>query len=224
MRFGVLIALVSLFYGLNAFSQTDTAFIKVDSAMANPDAKTKKSDTLRKASPVQAQPKKNEVVKDSARLALEAMPRRAATRSAIIPGWGQITNKRWWKLPIVYGGYVSIGLALEFNQRYYHSILKEVQYRYLHDDQPPEGSKYAIYSTTGLISAKDFYRRNRDLSILGMLAMHTIQVIDAYVDAKMFRYDIGSDLSFNVSPTIQMQPSLYSYQAAVPSLQFTLSF
>src|SRR6476661_3113395 len=70
--------------------------------------------------------KKNTLFSDSSRL---QSPRHAVYRSAIIPGWGQARNRKWWKVPLVYGGFVSLGLVYEFNQRYYKELLAESQYR-----------------------------------------------------------------------------------------------
>ncbi|WP_276348331.1 DUF5683 domain-containing protein [Daejeonella sp. JGW-45] len=141
------------------------------------------------------------VVKDSARLADEARPRIAARRSAIVPGLGQIYNKRWWKVPLVYGGFVGIGLVYEFNQRYYKIFLKEAQYR--QDDPTKANPDWVGYSNEGIIGIKDDYRRSRDLSILAGVAFYAVQIIDAYVDAKFFRFDVSNDLSLKVDPFIQ---------------------
>ena len=120
---------------------------------------------------------------------------RAAIRSAILPGLGQITNRRWWKVPLVYGGFAGIGLVYEFNQRNYKIFLKEAQIREFNNTvkdslRIPGNPLYAELSSTGIISIKDAYRRNRDLSILGGLAFYTINIIDAYIDAKFFRFDM----------------------------------
>jgi len=163
------------------------------------DANTINQDTSKK------EVKKIQVVKDSARIALEAMPRRSALNSAMLPGLGQITNKRWWKVPLVYGGFVGIGLVFEFNNRYYKVFLKEAQFR---QDNPgkTQNPLYAPYTTEGIISIKDSYRRNRDLSILAGIGFYAINIIDAYVDAKFFRFDISDDLSVKVSPSLSPSP------------------
>jgi hypothetical protein len=149
--------------------------------------------------------KKTPAIKDSARIAIEAMPRRAALNSAMLPGLGQINNKRWWKVPLVYGGFIGIGLVFEFNQRYYKVFLKEAQFR---QDNPGKtlNPLYAPYSTEGIIKIKDSYRRNRDLSVLAGLGFYAINIIDAYVDAKFFRFDISDDLSLKMSPTLNQAP------------------
>lgn len=154
----------------------------------------------------------NGVVKDSARLAIEAMPRIAARRSAIFPGLGQIYNKRWWKVPLVYGGFVGIGLVYEFNQRQYKIFLTEAQYR--QEDPSKANPAWKPYTDEGIIRIKDDYRRTRDLSILAGVAFYAVQIIDAYIDAKFFRFDVSNDLSIKVDPLIQ---PAQIYNAASPA-------
>jgi len=170
----------------------------------NRNAKSSQRDTSIIAS------KKTETVKDSARLALEAMPRIAARRSAILPGLGQIYNKRWWKVPLVYGGFVGIGLVYEFNQRNYKIFLKEAQFRQENPGKT-QNPLYAPYTTEGIINIKDAYRRNRDLSILGGLGFYTINIIDAYIDAKFFRFDLSDDLSVQLKPSVQQTAPVHAY-------------
>lgn len=160
----------------------------------------------------------NEVVKDSARLAAEERPRIAVRKSAILPGLGQIYNKRWWKVPLVYGGFIGIGLVFEFNQRYYQIFLKEAQYRELNPGKS-QNPLFAQYSREGIISIKDSYRRNRDLSILAGIGFYAIQLIDAYVDAKFFRFDISDDLSLKIEPLIQ-SGTIYNASVSSPGIGF----
>lgn len=148
---------------------------------------------------------KTSAPKDSARIAIEAMPRRSALKSAMFPGLGQIYNKRWWKVPLVYGGFVGIGLVFEFNNRYYKIFLKEAQFRQENPGKT-QNPLYAPYTTEGIINIKDSYRRNRDLSVLAGLGFYAINIIDAYVDAKFFRFDISDELSVKISPSINQAP------------------
>lgn len=166
--------------------------------------------------------KKEPAIKDSARLAIEAMPRRAALNSAMLPGLGQITNKRWWKVPLVYGGFVGIGLVFEFNQRYYKVFLKEAQFRQENPGKT-QNPLYAPYTTEGIISIKDSYRRNRDLSLLAGLGFYAINIIDAYVDAKFFRFDISDDLSVKVSPSLNPNPIHASSVSPVLGVKLKIS-
>lgn len=167
--------------------------------------------------------KKTPAIKDSARIEIEAMPRRAALKSAMLPGLGQIYNKRWWKVPLVYGGFVGIGLVFEFNQRYYKIFLKEAQFRQENPGKT-ENQLFAGYTTDGIINIKDAYRRDRDLSVLAGLGFYAINIIDAYVDAKFFRYDISDELTLQVNPTIfQPTPVHASAFAPVVGLRFKIA-
>lgn len=147
------------------------------------------------------------IYKDSTRLALEHLTRSAVRKSAIIPGWGQIQNGRWWKTPIILGGFVGIGMSYEFAQRNYKVYLKEAQFR---SENPTSGvfenEELARFSPESIIAAKDFYRRNRDLSVLMGIGFYAIQLIDAYVDAKFFRYDISDDFSLKFKPSLESAP------------------
>ena len=164
------------------------------------------------------------VYKDSIRLALEQLTRTAVRKSAIIPGWGQIQNGKWWKTPIVLGGFVGIGMSYEFAQRNYKVYLKEAQFR---SENPTSGvfenEELARYSPESIIAAKDFYRRNRDLSILMGVGFYAIQLIDAYVDAKFFRYDISDDFSFKFKPSLEPMPWILANNRATLGLKLAFS-
>lgn len=160
-------------------------------------------------------------------------PHKAVIRSLIIPGWGQIYNRKWWKVPIVYGGLGLIGSAIIFNQNYYSQFLTIAQYR-RRGEQPAPGDKYyteyQAYSTasdTFIENAVNSYRRNRDLAILGMLGGWGIQMIDAYIDAKFIHsYSMDDNLSFKVRPGLIGQP-MYAGNfntAFVPAVKVTFTF
>lgn len=171
-------------------------------------------DSIKRRRKDQPQLAENGVVKDSARLAIEAMPGIAARRSAMLPGLGQIYNKRWWKVPLVYGGFVGLGLVFEFNQTKYQLFLKEAQFRSLNPGKT-QNPTYAGYSTEGIIAIKDAYRRNRDLTILAGLGFYAIQVIDAYVDAKFYRFDVSDELALKLEPMVQPN-AVYHASSAMP--------
>lgn len=185
--------------------------------LAQINAFSQNPDTIPRKNAAKSQVAPNGVVKDSARLAIEAMPRIAARRSAIVPGLGQLYNKRWWKVPLVYGGFVGIGLVYEFNQRYYKMFLREAQYR---QDAPDKANPdWASYPDDGIIRIKDDYRRNRDLSILAGIGFYAVQIIDAYIDAKFFRFDVSDDLSLKVDPFIQ-NGQVYNASSSVTTVGF----
>lgn len=213
----------------SVYSQTDTVVIKVDSAMANPASGQPKTvvpkDTVVRVAG--ERPDNPPVVKDSARLAIERMPGQAARRSAIVPGLGQIKNGRWWKVPFIYGGLVGTALVFEFNHRYYREVLTELQIRWNRENNIPddrvENPKYAPYQGLDqLRSARDFYRRNRDLSVLVGVGVYAINIIDAYVDAKFFRWDVSDELAFKVKPSLQSLPT-HASLVPVPGIKISLA-
>lgn len=170
------------------------------------------ADTLRSAdTPLTVDTPRNDtevVYKDSARLAIEALTRKAWRRSMILPGWGQVTNGGlWWiKVPAIYGGFVATGLVFEFNNRYYKSILEDVQYREANNHAIPPNSPYDYIAadsqgTQYLIGAKDYYRRNRDLMVLVTLGWYALNMVEAYVDSMLKnRWDVGDNYSLQISP------------------------
>jgi len=163
------------------------------------------------------------VYKDSARLALEKMPKTAVRRSAILPGWGQLSvNKKWWKVPIIYGGVAGLIYSYDVAQSGYKEMLAEAQYRLLNNNQYLN-EKYAAANQEWIIQAKDFYRRNRDLTILLGVGLYALNLIDAYVDAKMFRYDMADDLSFKINPLIEQPIGIYANRMPVFGLKMSVT-
>lgn len=150
-------------------------------------------------------------------------PRKALLRSAIIPGWGQARNHKWWKVPLVYGGFVGLGLVYEFNNRYYKEFLTESQFR-TESKTPDEVSFYPQYKgipASQIYSAKDFYRRNRDLTLYASIGFYGLQMLDAYIDARLATFDVGDDLSFKIKPSIYI-PSYAASGFAAPIPMLTL--
>lgn len=133
------------------------------------------------------------------------MPSRLAL---VIPGGGQIYNRKYWKLPIVYGGFVGCAYALTWNNRMY----KDYSQAYLDImDDDPDTKSYEDFLPHGMSAEgmedtfkkrKDFYRRNRDLSIFCFIGVYILSVIDAYVDAELSDFDISKDLGLQIQPVI----------------------
>lgn len=164
-------------------------------------------------------------VRDSLQIALIGQTKKVWVRSLIIPGWGQVTNGGlWWiKVPVIYGGFVSAGLIFEFNQRYYRIFLSEAQYRTMNNNTPLNPD-YVNANTQAIINAKDFYRRNRDLTVLLTVGWYAINAIEAYTDYMLRnRWNIGEDLSFKVSPTLLQTPAMgaYAYNPLGVGIKFT---
>lgn len=140
-------------------------------------------------------------------------PTRAVWLSALCPGLGQIYNRRYWKLPIVVGGYVGLIYATSWNSR----MLSDYTQAYIDvmDNDPNTKSYMEFYPPTtkeedldiewlkkSFKSKKDFYRRNRDLCIISMVGLYLVCMIDAYVDASLSQFDISPNLSMQWSPAV----------------------
>jgi len=160
-------------------------------------------------------------------------PGLAFKRSGIIPGWGQLYNHRWWKVPIVYTGLGLLGSAIIYNQKYYKQYLRV--YNLKRNAQQPDATdsqeiktlyaNVASVNNTAIENAVNGYQRNMQLSILGVVGAWGIQMIDAYIDAKFIHsYTMDTDLSFKVSPGIDASPRYASSSMAVmPVIKLTFT-
>lgn len=147
--------------------------------------------------------------------------RKAVWLGVIIPGAGQIYNRSYWKLPIVYGAFMGCGYAIsQMQNRYsgyktaYLDLYKDVQAGTVTEDADktyiavlPDG--YTLSRVGGestwmntLKNQQNIYRRYRDYSILATVIVYALSLIDAYVDAQLFDYDISPDLTLNIEPQI----------------------
>ena len=160
-------------------------------------------------------------------------PRKAVLRSLIVPGLGQLYNHRWWKLPIIYGGIGLLTSAVIFNNTYYNEFTVLSRYRKNGVAPLPNDKYYAEYlQYTGvpdqnIYDAGDGYRRNRDLSILGILGFWGIQTIDAYIDAKFINaYTVDNNFSIRVVPGIINNPvfAQNTYGSFIPGIKVTFTF
>lgn len=141
---------------------------------------------------------------------------KAAIRSAMIPGWGQIGNGltvyRGIKVAAIYTGGIFLGLSYVQNNQNYHKVLKEVQYRETHGGIAEPGSAFPqVYATAGLITAKDTYRRNREVVMFSFVALYAVNIIEAYVDARLKYFDVDNNLGFKITPTVITPDTMYGY-------------
>lgn len=139
-------------------------------------------------------------------------PTKATWLALVIPGGGQIYNRKYWKLPIIYGGFAGCAYALTWNNKMYKDYMQAYkdaalgnwEANSIHDLLPPgyldRTPKTQITET--LRKRKDTYRRYRDLSIFAFIGVYLISVIDAYVDAELSNFDITPDLSMRVEPAV----------------------
>ena len=140
-------------------------------------------------------------------------PKRALWLALVIPGGGQIYNRKYWKLPLVYGGFMGCIYAMSWNNSMYMDYSQA--YLDLSDDNPDTQSYNQFLHLGKQITPadvdrykdifkkrKDKYRRWRDLSFFCLIGVYALSVIDAYVDAELSVFDISKDLSLKVEPTI----------------------
>lgn len=172
-----------------------------------------------------------DILKDSARLHIEHLSTVAWKRSAILPGWGQITNGGkylWIKLPIIYGGFVTAYFVFDYWNWYYQKFVKEAAIRIDgRNEEPDPDLRY--YSLDGLIRAKDNFRRYRDMTILVTAVWWAGNVIEAYTDSMLrFRYNISDDLGMKITPTLLPSTGMiYTANLAsqfTPGLKVTFNF
>ena len=142
--------------------------------------------------------------------------KKAMWLALVIPGAGQIYNRKYWKLPIIYGGFVGCAYAMRWNNMMYRDYSQA--YLDIMDDDPQTQSYNQFLHLGNQITPentqrwqeifrkrKDRYRRWRDMSFFCMLGVYALSVIDAYVDASLSEFDISPDLSLSVAPTISSQ-------------------
>lgn len=163
-------------------------------------------------------------------------PKRALWLSLVVPGAGQIYNRKYWKLPIFYGGFIGCTYALLWNGQMYKDYTQA--YIDIMDDDPNTDSYKNMlpmnYDITGreeqfkniFKHKKDFYRKNRDLSIFAFFGVYLLSVLDAYVDAQLSTFDISPDLSLHIEPTIMQQKnnSARALRSEAVGVQCSLNF
>ena len=192
-------------------------------------------DTLAGDTLMKVQPAKKEVAQDFSQWRPD--PKRALWLALVIPGGGQIYNRKYWKLPLVYGGFIGCLYAMNWNNNMY----KDYSQAYLDlSDNDPNTQSYNQFLHLGakittdsdiqrykdlFKKRKDRYRRWRDLSFFVLVGVYALSVIDAYVDAELSVFDISKDLSLKVEPTIMNNhQSQNPFDSSSVGLQCSLNF
>ena len=141
-------------------------------------------------------------------------PVKAIWYALICPGLGQIYNRSYWKVPVLYGGIATLSYLIIWNGRMYNdyqnayhdiSLYISGSNPYVDSFKPffynmPDADPGWMQST--LKRKRDFYRRNRDLSVFGMALLYIVSVVDAFVDAQLYNFSVSEDLSLQVEPVI----------------------
>lgn len=142
-------------------------------------------------------------------------PRKALLFAAILPGLGQIYNKKYWKLPLVYGGFISIGYGMNLYQTGYRKYKNQL-FDNLNADPSNESlvNPDSEFTTSQLRTIVTRYRRERDFMVVLMAGMYLLQIIDAHVDAHLKEFDLNPNLQVSIEPTVE-QNALMGRQTGV---------
>jgi len=136
-------------------------------------------------------------------------PRKALLYAAIVPGLGQIYNKKYWKLPLVYGGFVALGYAINFYQEGFIKYKKRLYFNLesglTADTDIATGD---VYTTANYRRIVDLYKRQRDFFIILMGGMYLLQMVDAHVDAHLKEFDLNPNLQVSIRPMMEQSAML----------------
>ncbi|MDO9153097.1 MAG: DUF5683 domain-containing protein [Paludibacter sp.] len=164
---------------------------------------------------------KKEIIQQNDTVELKAFkpdPIRVLWMGAIVPGYGQIINRKYWKLPIVYAGFLGLAYTITWNSVRYQAYKNA--YRDIIDTDEttnsfleilPKGYTVNTYGgisayTNVLNSGMEKFRYNRDLSVIISIAYYGLTLVDAFVDAQLYDFDISTDLSLNLRPALLVNP------------------
>lgn len=153
--------------------------------------------------------------------------KKAIFRSAVIPGWGQVGNGlnvyRGLKVAAIYtGGFLLVQSYIQ-NSNNLKQYNAELQYRDINGVSSPN-SVLSDYSYSGLVTASDIFRRNREVVIFSLIGLYAVNIIDAYVDARLKYFDVGNDLAMKISPAVINANPVYGFNAHSFTPGLRLSF
>lgn len=147
-------------------------------------------------------------------------PRKATIYAIILPGLGQIYNKKYWKLPIVYGALGASGYYIYANNKLHQQY--KTAFKYRTDNNPNTVDNYVgIYTDDNLSVLSNHYLRNMELSVIAGIAIYALSILDATVDAHLFNFQVNDNLSLKFEPTIIN--TIY-HKKNINGLKLTLNF
>ncbi|MEY4333734.1 MAG: hypothetical protein RLZZ196_2477 [Bacteroidota bacterium] len=131
----------------------------------------------------------------------QPIPKKAILYSAILPGLGQVYNRQYWKVPIIYAGMAAAFIAYDFNNSRYQQYKKAYIARI--DNNPSTTDEFVgLYTDANLKTLQDSYKRFADMTILFTAVGFAIQSLDALTAAHLKNFDVSKDISFRFSPTV----------------------
>jgi hypothetical protein len=133
-------------------------------------------------------------------------PQKASIYSAVLPGLGQAYNRKYWKIPVIYAGFGAIYYVTSENTREYRKFLEAYRYVVNQDTVPINNDYVGRYNEQQLLSGKNHYRRNLEIGYIVAGLFYILNIIDASVDAHLFYYDVGENLSMRLEPAMLNNP------------------
>jgi hypothetical protein len=221
----LIILIVYCLFNFNLNAQVDQPAIKdtvnAINRLKHKDIESIKTDSTRVVPPVEKEEKQKSILlkekKEDAPYVHS--PKKASFYSALLPGAGQYYNKKYWKIPVLYAGFGALGYSVGFNQRLYREFKDELIKRQQNlGGLDPDLERY---SDSNLNELQDFYRRNRDLSYIGIALFYIINIVDATVDAHLFEFDMSDDLSMRIGSN---ENDIIAFRNFQPRLQLTFKF
>jgi hypothetical protein len=151
--------------------------------------------------------------------------KKALIRSAILPGLGQIKNGvslyRIAKVAAIYTGGTLLTLSFIDNNKNYHTALTELQARSLNNGASRPGNFYELVQTPRLIEVKNTFRRNKEVVIFSFVGLYAVNIVEAYVDARLKYFDVGNDLAIKFSPATILSGTKLGYNVYYPGLKIS---
>lgn len=149
-------------------------------------------------------------------------PARAAMLSATLPGLGQIYNRKYWKVPIIYAGFGTLLYFVDFNSTHYNKWRTAWLARV--DGNPNTVDDFPLHSTDVLERAMNYYRRNLEITYILSAALYLINILDASVDAHLMNFDVGESLTLGVQPALMPSTARQSASKHGTQISLTLRF
>lgn len=134
----------------------------------------------------------------------------AMYKSLFIPGWGQLSNRQYWKIPVIYAGLAGCIYSLDFANKHYKDFRQAYIYRTDKDSltidkyDPALNNGEPKYNDQQLKLARDYYRRNIEISVMITAGIYIINVLDAYVSSELLKFDVTDDLSLQFAPPVMV--------------------
>jgi len=125
-------------------------------------------------------------------------PKKAALYSAVLPGLGQAYNKKYWKIPLIYGGFFALGYYIDWNNDNYN-LYRSALFSII-DGNDDTVNPFPGFSESQLRQITDEFKRNRDMLVILTGVLYALNIIDAHVDAHLKEFDINEDLALSLKP------------------------